>query len=326
MTRIDNDAIARQLGLSREEMKARFGNPGETSPEEIGKALGMDHDKIVEVFGERVSGNSGDSFSLSTPPGNDTGGTPTDEQVAADDKIKDVADKLGFDVRLTEKIMSALADGSAVAGMDHQTAVETLANQLGIDKYYVGMVLEYLDETHANDETPQSNNTTGGTPTDEQVAVDDKIKSVADALGFDAELTEKIMSALGDGSSIAGMDHQTAIETLANELGIDKYYVGMVLEYLDETHAGEETPQSNDAAADTPTDEQVARDDKFKTIADKLGFDVEVVKDIMSAIEDGTSIAGMDHQKAVETLSNDLGINKYYVGMVLEYLDEFQGI
>lgn len=235
MTAFDPEAIRIQLGLSREEMIARFGNPGEKTPEEIGSALGLDHDTIVKIFGEKVSSDSGDEFITSNTSTEEA--NKTDGQVSADDQIKAVADALGFSPETVEKVMSAIADGTAIAGMDHKTAVETLASQLGIDKYYVGMVLEYLDENKVGASTETTSSTTVSTesPSAETVAVDDKIKAVADKLGFEPGTVEKIMSAIVDGTAIAGMDHKTAVETLSGNLGIDKYYVGMVLEYLDES-------------------------------------------------------------------------------------------
>ena len=144
MTTIDNAAIAQQLGLSREEMIARFGEPGTKTPEEIGSALGMDHNAIVAVFGERVSSNSGDTFvSSSSNNATETSDNTYNAQKTQDDKYEEVANALGYDALSVSAVMKAVENGQASGNPEN--VVPQLANALGLPQTFVSNVLAYLN-------------------------------------------------------------------------------------------------------------------------------------------------------------------------------------
>ena len=136
----DHGAIAQQLGLSKEEMIARFGEPGTKTPEEIGSALGMDHNAIVAAFGEKNSTDSGDSFVSSSADSDTTdsgelttGNTGVDAATRAkDDEIKNKYDNsnVEIDARTYARILEWLADGTKTGGLN--AVAQQCASELDI--------------------------------------------------------------------------------------------------------------------------------------------------------------------------------------------------
>ena len=149
---IDHAAIAKGCGLSESEMKARFGNPGETSPEDIANALGLSDAKRDEIFGTEPI-EEGDSFEL-TDEGlsayfesdgdvvEDTEDNKNPDKVR-DYRIKEVADATGIDKESVANIMRRLEDGS-YSGYDPEVLVAKLVSKTGLSEYEVGTVLNEL--------------------------------------------------------------------------------------------------------------------------------------------------------------------------------------
>ena len=129
---IDNDAIAQQVGYSKDEMIEKFGNPGEKSPQEIGNTLGLDYSEISRIFGE-------DLASVTTQK-TETVDSFTKTQ---DDKYKQVADALGYDELSVSAVMKAIAGGT---NGNPEEIVPQLAYDLGLPQTFVSNVLSYLNK------------------------------------------------------------------------------------------------------------------------------------------------------------------------------------
>lgn len=122
---IDNDALATQLGYSKEEMEAKFGKPGEKTPEEIADSLGLNNEEMLNIFGDYQSTDSSSD------------GTATNDvdsfTKAQDDKYKEVANAVGLDELTVSAIMKAAENGYDVYDLGiPKSAVTTVMSYLGL--------------------------------------------------------------------------------------------------------------------------------------------------------------------------------------------------
>ena len=141
MPTIDNAAIARQLGYSKEEMIAKFGKPGEKSPDEICATLGLSNDKRDEIFGSKPVG---DSFESSSPSNNTDNDDDVDNtQKTKDDKYEKVANALGYDSLSVSAVMKYIENGN-VTGKPEEV-VPQVAKDIGLPQTFVSNVLKYLN-------------------------------------------------------------------------------------------------------------------------------------------------------------------------------------
>ena len=152
---IDNAAIARQLGYSKEEMIAKFGNPGEKTPTEIGNILGLDNATVTSIFGTPQTEDTSSSFagldlnSVLNTSDDDTSSNAASNNDATDsftktqdDKYEEVAQALGYDTLSVSAVMKAIANG--VSGKPEEI-VPKLAYDLGLPQTFVSNVLRYLN-------------------------------------------------------------------------------------------------------------------------------------------------------------------------------------
>ncbi len=145
MTTIDNAAIARQLGYSKEEMIAKFGNPGEKTPDEICATLGLSNEKRDEIFGTKPV-DEGDSFesSSSKTTNNDDDNDVDNNQKTKDNKYKEVADALGYDELSVSAVMKYIENGDVTGNPEN--VVPQVAKDLGLPQTFVSNVLAYLND------------------------------------------------------------------------------------------------------------------------------------------------------------------------------------
>lgn len=139
---IDNAAIAKQLGFSREEMIARFGEPGTKTPQEIGNSLGLSSDKILEIFGTEQTDNTNTDTNSANTNNNNNNNTDT-FQSAKDDKYEEVANALGYDSLSVSAVMKYVESGNVNGAPE--TVVPQVASDLGLPQSFVSNVLAYLN-------------------------------------------------------------------------------------------------------------------------------------------------------------------------------------
>ena len=137
---MDNAAIAKQLGYSKEEMIAKFGNPGEKSPTEIGNALGLDSSTITSIFGTpQVSESSSDFSNVSV-------GNLVAENIDNDA----LATQLGYSKEEME----------AKFGKPGETDPKDIAAQLGLSDEEAANIFGEPLYTEAGEETKEEDETT----------------------------------------------------------------------------------------------------------------------------------------------------------------------
>ena len=209
---IDNAAIARQLGYSREEMIAKFGQPGAKTPTEIGNTLGLKNSEVNTIFG--TPQNTSSSSSLSS--------------LSLGDIIEDsVKDK----------------DHAAIAkqlGYTKEEMIEKFGNPGDKTPSEIGSLLGLSDSEVTNifgtPKTSDSSTDTTTTSSDDNDEVDsftrtkdDKYKEVADALGYDELSVSAVMKAIENG--VSGTPDEI-VPKLAYDLGLPQTFVSNVLSYL----------------------------------------------------------------------------------------------
>ncbi len=135
---IDNAAIARQLGYSREEMIAKFGNPGEKTPAEIGNILGLDNSTITNIFG------TFDKTEVDSSSNDNSKKEEVDSFIKTqDDKYEEVANALGYDALSVSAVMKYLENGNVTGAPEN--VVPQVAKDLGLPETFVSNVLSYLN-------------------------------------------------------------------------------------------------------------------------------------------------------------------------------------
>ena len=128
----DNDAIAQALGYSKEEMEAKFGKPGEKSPEEIGSILGLATSFISNIFGKK------DSSESTNTKKNETSTKNNNNKKTSNDTYQKVAGATGYDALTVSAIMKAVKSGNNYDS-------KQLAFTLGLPEKAVSDVLNYLN-------------------------------------------------------------------------------------------------------------------------------------------------------------------------------------
>ena len=207
MTRIDHGAIAQQLGYSKDEMIAKFGNPGAKSPTEIGNSLGLNNSTVTNIFGTQTNSVSASDFS----------DVSVGSLVSASKNDDDIASALGY----TKEEMEAMF------GKPGETDPKDIASKLGLsDEETTNIFGNYTleEEEVENEEETEETESTGNT------SADDKYQDVANALGYDAKTVSAIMKYVENGN--VNDNPEKVIPAISRELQIPEEVVANVLNYI----------------------------------------------------------------------------------------------
>ncbi len=135
----DHEAIAKQLGYSKEEMIENFGNPGDKTPAEIGSILGLNDSEITNIFGFPQNDDITTDLAVDPILESDMVDSVTKTK---DDRYKEVADALGYDELSVSAIMKAVENG--VSGTPDEI-VPKIGYDLGLPQTFVSIILSYLN-------------------------------------------------------------------------------------------------------------------------------------------------------------------------------------
>ncbi len=208
---IDNAAIARQLGYSREEMIAKFGNPGEKTPAEIGNMLGLDSSTVTSIFGTPQNADSSTDYSGWGI--NDI----IDDSVANIDHAA-IAQQLGYS---KEEMIAKFGNPG------EKTPAE-IGNILGLDNSTITNIFGTFDKTEVDS---SSNDNSKKEEVDSFIKTqDDKYEEVANALGYDALSVSAVMKYLENGNVTGAPEN--VVPQVAKDLGLPETFVSNVLSYL----------------------------------------------------------------------------------------------
>ncbi len=210
MTTIDNAALARQLGYSKEQMKAKFGDPGSKTPTEIGNTLGLSSSKIAEIFGTQQSSGSSSDFSNYSVGDFVSGNVDNDA----------LAKQLGYSKEEME----------AKFGKPGEKTPEEIADALGLSNDEMLNIFGDYTSTDSADSSDDSSDSSSSDDVDSFIRTqDDKYKAVANALGYDELSVSAVMKAIENG--VSGRPEEI-VPQLASALGLPQTFVSNVLSYL----------------------------------------------------------------------------------------------
>ncbi len=135
----NDDQILSLLGVTKEEMEAKYGKPGETPLDEIAEAFNVSLSELEELSGaqEKTKDTSStDKTKQSENKNNDNDAKKLDEIA------EKIASDKGIDVDDVSVVVKALAEMSKGSEID----TKTLADKLGVSEEIVKAVVKAFDE------------------------------------------------------------------------------------------------------------------------------------------------------------------------------------